>query len=510
MTVLSTWRSALGGASDDPYSYAALGYLSLLLGVATVGYFALWRGTSQFSNVPLPPGPAPGWKHTSPMFRSFDYLIQTYGPVVTLKRGNNVQIVIGSYQAALDIMQKHGSDLADRPPAVSANDILSGGKRTLLLRAGKRMTSYRKALHSSLQPLSAAQYEPLQFKNAKNYVLDILRDPDNHLAHARKYAAGLILTLTYGKMTATSYDDSDVVNINRGIGRLMSVMKGFPWPVDRYPLLRFLPLPHVRMLRKYHEDEVGLFMGQVETVRKGLINHTVAPNFTEYLLEHQKELELDDEELAYLAGSMYGAGSDTTGSGLGIVTMAAACHPDEQAKVQAEIDAVVGHDRVPNFEDLKSLPLTAAFATEAHRWRPILPMGINHRSMKDIAWNGYVIPAGATVSGIAWSIMRDPDVFPDPEEFRPSRWLASNGALRDDLRHFDFGFGRRVCPGIHVAERSLTMTTAQLLWACSISQDAKNPIDTSGFTDVPITHPLPFKVQFTPRIDNVHHIIESD
>ncbi|TCD69790.1 hypothetical protein EIP91_006327 [Steccherinum ochraceum] len=240
-----------------------------------------------------------------------------------------------------------------------------------------------------------------------------------------------------------------------------------------------------------------------------LIRHTAA-TFTEYLLEHQKTLNLTDQELAYLAGSMYGAGSDTTASGLGIVTMAAACHPEEQAKVQAEIDAVVGRDRVPNFEDLKLLPLAAAFAAEAHRWRPIIPLSLQHRATKDIVWNEYVIPAGASVSGIAWSIMRDPDVFPDPDVFKPSRWVAPNGRLRDDLKHFDFGFGRRVCPGIHVAERSMAMTTTQLLWAFSLSQDPSAPIDTSAFTEGGIVHPLPFKVKFTPRIQDLRHIIESD
>ncbi|TCD65258.1 hypothetical protein EIP91_002922 [Steccherinum ochraceum] len=215
-----------------------------------------WRRPSQLriyyaviSEGQLPPGPAPGWKHTAPMFRSYEKWFQAYGPVVSLRRGNNVHIIIGSYEAASDIMQKHGSNLADRPPSVSANDILSGGKRTLLLRAGPRLATYRKALHTSLQPSAAAQYEPVQYDNAKHYILDILREPDHHLAHARKYAASVILTLTYGKMTPTSYDDPEVININRGIARLLTVMKGMPWPVDKYPILRFFPLAHIRMLR---------------------------------------------------------------------------------------------------------------------------------------------------------------------------------------------------------------------------------------------------------------------
>ncbi|KAH8102961.1 cytochrome P450 [Cristinia sonorae] len=494
------------GTSIVGYAYPYVGVLVVVL-IAAI----LWRNSRPHRHVNLPPGPKATWKYSAPMFRSYADLIQAYGPVVSFKRGNDIQILVGSYQAAMDIMQKHGAELADRPPAVSTNELLSGNKRILFLRAGKRMLSYRKALHSSLQPSAAATYGPLQYQNAKIYVLDILRDPENHLAHARKYAASVILTLTYGKTTPTSYDDPEVIAINKFAARIMSVVKGMPWPVDKYPILRYLPLPHVRMLKQYQQDELRLFCSLMEATRRERRNapESASPSFIGYLLDHQRDFELSDEDTAYLGGSMFGAGSDTTASGLGLVTMAAACYPQEQGKIQAAIDAVVGRDRVPRLEDLQSLPLVSAFAAEAHRWRPILPMGLNHRAMKDVVWNGYVIPAGAAISGVSWSIMRDPSIFPDPEEFRPSRWLTDDGNMRDDLKHFDFGFGRRVCPGVHVAERSLAITTALLLWAFDIVEDPSYPIDTFGLTDAPITHPLPFKVKFFPRNAHLRSLMED-
>ena len=68
--------------------------------------------------------------------------------------------------------------------------------------------------------------------------------------------------------------------------------------------------------------------------------------------------------------------------------------------------------------------------------------------------------------GNHWSIHRDPAVFPEPDEFRPERWLKeqTNGdgqwepSTDKNLRHFTFGFGRRVCPGQHVADRSVYIT----------------------------------------------------
>jgi len=106
------------------------------------------------------------------------------------------------------------------------------------------------------------------------------------------------------------------------------------------------------------------------------------------------------------------------------------------------------------------------------------------------------------VYGNHWSIARDPDVFPDPERFDPQRWITADGtAIREDLKVFQFGFGRRVCPGSHVANKSLFINTALLLWAFKISQDSQKPIDTMAFTNTANTHPLPFSVRFEPRLD---------
>ena len=67
----------------------------------------------------------------------------------------------------------------------------------------------------------------------------------------------------------------------------------------------------------------------------------------------------------------------------------------------------------------------------------------------------------------------------------------------------------RVCPGQHVANRSLFINTAMLLWAFNIKQDPSSPIDTLAFTDVANTHPLPFKVKFEPRIHNLRELIRD-
>ncbi|KAJ3487188.1 hypothetical protein NLI96_g3713 [Meripilus lineatus] len=443
---------------------------------------------------PLPPGPSP--KELSPeipTFLQYHQFSQKYSPVFSLKIGRELFVVIAGYKEVLEIMQKRSVDLTDRPRCVSGV-IISGDLRVLFVNSGDRLKRLRRALHAQLQPSAAKEYQPLQFRHAKQYILDIVRDPEHHMDHARRYSASVVLSMVYGKKTPTRYSDPEVIEIEKTLKRVVECLHPGTYLVDSFPFLKYFPTPEMRKLQRYQKEELDLFKRQLGVVRRQIANkEDIPPSFSTYLLERQQEYQLSDDEIAYLTGEIFGAGTDTTASAIAFVTMAAACFPHEQAKVQAQLDAVVGKTRLPTFEDQAELP-----------------SGVPHRASKDIIWNDYVIPAGATVVGNHWSILRDPEAFPDPESFKPERWLTEGGQIRDDLKMFGFGFGRRACPGQPVADRSVFINTALLLWSFNISEDPSAPIDTMNFK-LGITVDIhPFKLIFNPRVEDLKQHLTSD
>ncbi len=76
--------------------------------------------------------------------------------------------------------------------------------------------------------------------------------------------------------------------------------------------------------------------------------------------------------------------------------------PEVQKKAQAELDAVVGQSRLPQFEDRHSLPYISAVVKELLRWHVVAPIGLPHRIVSDDVFNGYLLPAGATVVANIW------------------------------------------------------------------------------------------------------------
>ncbi|KAG2032683.1 cytochrome P450 [Suillus americanus] len=140
---------------------------------------------------------------------------------------------------------------------------------------------------------------------------------------------------------------------------------------------------------------------------------TARPSFARFILEHQKQYQFEDKELGYIAGGMFAAGSDTSASAITIMMMAATTHTDAQARVQEELDNVVGRTR------RKLSPDQCRHLAIRKGCRRLLRFP--HCATKDIIWNNYLIPAGATVIGNHWAIANDPEVLPEPKKFNPQR-----------------------------------------------------------------------------------------
>jgi cytochrome P450 len=175
--------------------------------------------------------------------------------------------------------------------------------------------------------------------------------------------------------------------------------------------------------------------------------------------------------------------------------LAMVAFPEAQRKAQSELDAVVGRARLPTFADAPHLPYVSAIVKEVLRWRPVAPLGIPHKAAEDDWYEGMFIPKGATCMANIWQCNHDRAIFgDDADEFRPERHLNDKGELlpgpaeTNQEGHVSFGFGRRVCVGKILANDSLFISTARILWAATIEcakDERGNDLlpDTTAFID---------------------------
>jgi len=177
----------------------------------------------------------------------------------------------------------------------------------------------------------------------------------------------------------------------------------------------------------------------------------------------------DEEVFRSAAATSFLGGTDTSVVGIMTSILAMLLHPDKQQKAHDELDRVVGKDRLPTFDDRKDLPYIRAICTEAFRWQVIAPLLLPHATTADDEYRGYFIPAKTAVFANAWAISRNPEIYPDPDVFKPERWLSANPpTLRPE--DFTFGFGHRTCPGQNWAEHVVFIAVASILAAFKIEK----------------------------------------
>ncbi|XP_045490965.1 cytochrome P450 306a1 [Colias croceus] len=153
---------------------------------------------------------------------------------------------------------------------------------------------------------------------------------------------------------------------------------------------------------------------------------------------------MKDEQLMYLLADMFGAGLDTTSVTLAWYFLYMSIFPDEQERVRQEIMSVCPDD---SQIDISKLPYLMATICETQRIRSIVPVGIPHGCTQDTYLANYRIPKGTMVVPLQWAIHTDPNIWEDPNEFRPRRFIDDEGNLLKPQEFIPFQTGKRMCPG---------------------------------------------------------------
>jgi len=222
---------------------------------------------------------------------------------------------------------------------------------------------------------------------------------------------------------------------------------------------------------------------------------------------------MDEDDIKGAAGVLYGAGTDTSVTTISTFILAMTRYPEVFKKVQEEMDRVVGTERLPDFDDRDSLPYLECVFKEVYRWNPPLPINFPHRVMSDDEYRGYDIPEGAMILTNIWAMTREQPFYPNPEEFRPERFMEMDSATAEarDPRNMVFGFGRRVCPGRHFADTNIWMVLASMVATVDIrrARDAlgREIVPEAAFVSAFTAHPKPFTCDIRPRSEKAKNLV---
>ncbi|CAE6532763.1 unnamed protein product, partial [Rhizoctonia solani] len=393
-----------------------------------------------------------------------------FGPIVSVRMLFQRMIIIDDPKIVTDLFEKKASQYSDR--YVSQLALLIGWETDIIfIEYGPLLKHYRTLLQRALNNRVVLDYLPLQEHEAKRLLRRLYESPEKFMQHIHLMAGSVAIRMVYG-YKVDSPDDRLVQAAEQVMAIFSDVMAPGRWMVEVFPLLRYVPkwFPGAMFHKAVASWLPILQAAEDETfefVKSQMAKGTAEPSFVSKLLQPENGEEVTKEEelnIKRVAASLYGAASDTTVSAVKTFFLAMTLYPDVQAKAQSEIASYLQaqpHKRFITMDDKPNLPYTSALIREILRWHPVLTL-VGHRSNGEedenvvVGDKTYRIPARTAVIANVWKIMHNPEVYPDPEKFVPERFIGENPPPFPE--NYAFGFGRRICPGMHVAQQSMWLS----------------------------------------------------
>uniref|UniRef100_A0A914QHS1 Cytochrome P450 n=1 Tax=Panagrolaimus davidi TaxID=227884 RepID=A0A914QHS1_9BILA len=176
----------------------------------------------------------------------------------------------------------------------------------------------------------------------------------------------------------------------------------------------------------------------------------------------ENENNFDDAQLYATVLDLWVAGQETTSNTLAWVCAYLIQYPEVQQNLHKELDEVIGNDRIITLDDKSNLNYVNAVIAETQRYCNLATANLFHRVTKDTKIHGYNIPVDTIITHQVSTVLMNEKYFPEPEKFRPERFLDENGKFFQPPELIPFGVGKRACLGEGLARLELYLFTANI------------------------------------------------
>ncbi|XP_040848355.1 cytochrome P450 2C19-like isoform X3 [Ochotona curzoniae] len=424
--------------------------VALVLSVSCLLLFSLWRWNT--TRQKLPPGPMPLpivgnilQMDLKDISKSLTKLSKAYGPVFTLYFGTKPTVILHGYEAVKEALVDLGEEFAGRgsfPVPERTNKrlgiVLSNGKTWKEIRRFSLMTLRnfgmgKRSIEDRVQEEARCLVEELRKTNASPC------DPAFILGCA---PCNVICSVIFQKRF--EYSDQKFIYFLKLLHEAINILSS-PWIQEK----------------------------------------------------HNPQSEFTPENLKITAADLFSAGTETTSTTLRYGLLLLLKHPEVAAKVQGEIEHVIGRDRSPCMQDRSRMPYTDAVIHEIQRFIDLIPINLPHAVTKDIKFRNYLIPKGTTIITSLTSVLYDDKEFPNPERFDPGHFLDKNGNFKKSDYFMPFSTGKRICAGEGLARMELFLFFTAILQNFKLKplvdpKDVNITPVVNGFASVPPPYQLCF------------------
>ncbi|XP_038176937.1 cytochrome P450 2C26-like isoform X2 [Arvicola amphibius] len=404
--------------------------------------FSHWKRSSKRGQ--LPPGPTPlpiiGNIHqidVKNVHQAFTNFSKIYGPVFTLYFGMRPTVVLHGYEAIKEALIGHGEEFSGRGRVPILQMVLKGfgisftngdswkQTRHFSLITLKKLGVGQRSIENRIQEEAQFLVEELKKTNGSPY------DPSFILACA---PCNVICSIIF--QNRFEYKDQVLVSLIEKLNanfkilssRWVQICNMFPVLIDYCPGNHNTYYKNLTSIQSYLSAKIK--------EHEESLDATNPRDFIDYFLikgrqeNHNQQSIYTHKNLTATLSNMIHGGTDTLKTTMGFALLLLLKHPHVTAKVQEEIDCVIGRQRSPCLQDRKQMPYTDAVIHEIQRFIDIAPNNLPHEVTCDVKFRNYLIPKGTTILTSLSSVLYDSNEFPNPETFDPGHFLDAKGNFK--------------------------------------------------------------------------------
>ncbi|KAI9047432.1 hypothetical protein LZ554_008876 [Drepanopeziza brunnea f. sp. 'monogermtubi'] len=439
--------------------------------------------------------------------------------VYQIRLGNTRAVVLNSFDDCRRMYITHQSSVIDRPVPYTIKAIAKTKGLTIGTSPWNESTkNRRKAAGTALSRPKLIQYKDMLDRESMFVMegIDTLLQNQSEVDLSpliQQFALNMTLTLCYGVRIDQHFQGiaSEILDVGHAISRLRGTSENLQ---DYIPFMRYLPKSNKSALSKdlgarrdaYLESLLGI---ATDRFQKGELAECI---YSAVLQD--KETKLTKDEISTVCLSLVSGGFETVPSTINsclgsLSTREGQVHQAEAVKdirryyktLDEALEKCLTEEKVPYIN---------ALVKEALRYYTVLPLGQPRKTIREIEWNGSIIPTGTIILFNTQAANHDTSHFGDSAHtFDPTRWLKDDLSQPQELessgiQHFGFGGGSRMCPGYTIAQRMIYIMLFRLLISYKIEASQDSPPNThfSEFNTTKtalVAVPARFKVQLTSR-----------
>ncbi|XP_046583343.1 cytochrome P450 2J6-like [Haliotis rubra] len=486
-------------------------------GVTTVALFlvvvlvVLWLSTRRPPGLPRGPPLLPFVGNALSMDSDprvlYKNLRQKYGDIFSLYVFHKPLIVLNGYNVIKEAIVKNADVFSDRPRSFFT-DFFSKGKgvvgtsgdlwheqRRFALNALREFGMGKNIMEDKIHEEIAQFMVALEEEKGRGFNIERL---------VQNAVSNVICSVVFGKRF--EYTDHVFVKFLKALDVFFknSALSGI---LNVFPAVRYLPGDPFKFTKTMDSIDIVDNLLIKPFIKDHLNDHDyenrddfIHVYFKEMRRRQQKQetTTLDLENLAQIINDLFTGGTETTSTTIRWALVYFLNYPDVQEKCFQEILENVGQSRRPSMKDKTNLPYVEATILETLRYADIFPTNLPHSVPHDVQFRGFTFPKGVTVMLNLDSVLQDKDVWGDPQNFRPDRFLDDAGKIQKREEFIPFSLGRRVCPGESMArmELFLFLTTMIQRFKFVPVNGEKPPMEgTLGLS----YSPKEFKLNIIPR-----------